>query len=156
MDVSLIFGIIFTIILISVILVFGGGVIADFFGMSGQAQVLKSIDNLGKKADELYRLAGGSSEQFKLSFSKDYKLCFFNSSDPQKHLSAGWDPDGTVIYRIKQSGYNTWYYQGTNDAAGSGVKVSYLRTATADNFCVPGGSTVYLTNRGDYVSVEPD
>jgi hypothetical protein len=154
MDVSLIFGIIFTIILISVVLVFGGEQIASLFDLSGEAQVIKSIGNLESKVDEMYRLAENSGEEFRLSFSKDYKLCFFNSSNPQRHLSAGWDLDSTVLYKINQSRYNMWYFKG-NSATGTGKAIPYMQIPTSKNFCSSGGSNVYIVNRGDFVEVEP-
>ncbi len=154
MDVSMIFGIIFTLILIGFILVFGGEQIANLLGLGTQTQVLKTIDNLQEKVDEIYRLAENSAEEFKLSFPKEYKLCFFNTSDPKQHLSAGWNPDITMLYLINQSRYNIWFYQGNNNAAGQGKRIPYLDILTDKNFCVPGGSKVYVTKRWSGVSIE--
>ena len=155
MDVSLIFGIIFTIIVISVVLVFGGEQIANLFGLSGEAQIIKSIGNLQSKVDEIYRLAENSGEDFKLTFSKDYKLCFFSPSNPQRRLSAGWNPDSTVLYRINQSGYNIWYFKGSDSASGTGKSIPYMSIPSTKNFCSTGGSEVYIVNRGNFVEVEP-
>ena len=154
MDVSMIFGIIFALILIGALLAFGLPLIEKYIKIGIDSEVLKTIDNLQKKVDEIYRLAENSAEEFKLSFPKDYKLCFFNSSDPKKHYSAGWDPDSTTLYRINQSRYNVWYYSGDDDARGDGKAIPYLDIPTEKNFCVPGGSKVYVTKRWSGVSIE--
>lgn len=159
MDVSLIFGIIFTIIVMGALIAFGWPLIADYLGFGENAQVLKSIDSLGKKIDSVYRLAEGSGAQFNLSFSKDYRLCFFNSSNPAPRYysqrSMTWDPDWTTKYSINASHYNVWYYQGQDDAAGQGKKIPYLDTPTDKNFCAPGGTALYLEKKYDWVEVKP-
>ena len=166
MDVSLIFGIIFTLIVIGALLVFGWDLIADFFGIGGESQVLRTIENLGKKVSEIYRLAEGSSEQFSLSFPKEYRLCFFNSSYPEERFysdkSRNWDPDSTTKYSINASHYNAWYYKGENDAAGSGKRIPYLEINAEppppqnnNNFCALGGSKIYIVKKWEWVEVEP-
>lgn len=158
MDVSMVFGIIFTIIVMAVLLVFGWGQIANLFGFGGEAQVLRSIDSLGKKMDMIYRNAEGSRSEFTLSFPKDYKLCFFNSSNPAAKYysdrSMSWIPDQTVKYRINQSGFNSWYYTGEDNAAGQGHNFPYLDMPTEKNFCASGGTTLSVVNMGYSVEVE--
>ena len=159
MDVSLIFGIIFTLIVIGLLLVFGGEQIANILGFGGQAQVLKTMDNLKNKVDDIYRLGEGSSEQFTLSFPKEYRLCFFNSSNPADRFysdkSMTWDPDSTVKYVINASRFNVWYHRGEDDAAGSGKSIPYLEMPTENNFCATGGKKVYIVKRYDWIEVEP-
>jgi|SRR3990172_2532244 len=159
MDVSLIFGIIFTLIVISLLLVFGGKQIADILGFGGQAQVLKSIDNLKNKIDYVYRLGDGSSDTFELSFPKEYRICFFNSSNPADRFyseqSMTWDPDSTTRYSINRSQYNTWWYSGEDDRDGQGKRIPHLEMPTENNFCATGGKKVYLVKRYDSVEIEP-
>ena len=158
MDVSLIFGIIFTIIVMGALLVFGWDQIANLLGFGGEAQTLRSIDNLNKKIDFIYRNAEGSRTEFALAFPKDFRLCFFNSSNPAPRFysdrSMTWNPDQTVLFRINQSGFNSWYYRGENDAAGHGYGFAYLGIPTEKNFCVPGGTRLSIVNRGYTVEVE--
>jgi hypothetical protein len=159
MDVSMLFGIIFTCIVIGVILIFGGEQIANFFLLGSQAQVLKTMDSLQKKVDSIYRLAEGSGSEFALSFPKDYKVCFFNSSNPAPRFYADmartWDPDSITKYRINSSHYNTWYFSGNDNAAGDGKRIPYLDIPTSKNFCIPGGGKVYVVKRFDSVEIEP-
>jgi hypothetical protein len=159
MDVSLVFGMIFTLIVIGLLLVFGWEQIAGILGFSAEAQVLKNIDNLKNKVDDTYRLGEGSSEQFTLSFPKDYSLCFFNSSNPADRFysdkSVTWDPDSTVKYLINASHYNVWYYAGSDSAAGKGKRIPYLEMPTENNFCATGGKKVYIVKKYDWVEIEP-
>ena len=159
MDVSMIFGIIFTIIIMSVILIFGAEQIANILGLGAEAQVAKSIDNLQKEVDSYYRQAEDSGGGVSLSFPKNYRLCFFNSSNPARKLysdrSLTWDPDSTTRYVINASRYNIWYYQGEDDAAGRGRRIPYLDMPTDKNFCAPGGIKIYITNTGNGVEIEP-
>ncbi|MCJ7816312.1 MAG: hypothetical protein MUP55_00505 [Candidatus Aenigmarchaeota archaeon] len=158
MDTSLVFGIIFTIIVMAALLVFGWDQIANLFGFGGEAQTLRSIDNLNKKIDFIYRNAEGSRTEFTLAFPKDYKLCFFNSSNPAPKFysdrSKTWNPDQTVKFRINQSGYNSWYYKGADDAGGHGYNFAYLDIPTEKNFCAVGGTKLSIINRGYTVEVE--
>jgi hypothetical protein len=159
MDVSMVFGIIFTIIVMAALLVFGWDQIANLLGFGGEAQVLRSIDGLGKKIDFIYRNAEGSRTEFTLSFPKDYKMCFFNSSNPAPKYysdrSRTWNPDQTVKYMINQSGFNSWYYRGSDNAAGRGHSFPYLDVPTEKNFCVPGGTKLSIVSMGYGVELEP-
>lgn len=159
MDVSMIFGIIFTIIVMAMILIFGGEQIMNMAGLGAQAQVAKAMDNLQKKVDSFYRLAEGSGGEFSLSFPQTYKVCFFNSSNPARKLYSDrtmtWDPDSTVKYMINASHFNTWYFGGTDTASGQGKRIPYLDMPTDKNFCAAGGSKVYIKNIGGGVEIEP-
>jgi hypothetical protein len=158
MDVSMVFGMIFTIIVMAALLVFGWDQIANLFGFGGEAQLLRSIDSLNKKIDDVYRLAEGSRAQFTLAFPKSYSLCFFNASDPSPKFysdkSKTWNPDQTVKFRINQSGFNSWWYSGSDTATGDGYRLSYLEIPTSKNFCSLGGSKLSIVNRGYSVEVE--
>jgi hypothetical protein len=155
MDVSPIFGIIFTIIVMVFLLVFG--LMYNPGPIEEEAQLGRTIKMLGERIDNIYRNAEGSRTEFMLSFSKNYRLCFFNSSNPESRFysdsSMTWDPDQTVKFRINQSGYNSWYYKGEDNAAGYGYSFSYLAMPTEKNFCAIGGSKIYLVNRGIGVEV---
>ena len=155
----MIFGIIFTIIVMGAIIAFGWPEIAKVIGLGEESKVLKDIDNLNKKIDSLYRLAEGSEDHFKLSFSTDYKLCFFNSSNPASRYysqrSMIWNPGTTTKYLINSSHYNIWYYNGQDESAGQGKRIPYLDMPTENNFCTPGGTTLYLVKKYDWVEVEP-
>jgi hypothetical protein len=152
MDVSMVFGLIFTCIVISAILIFGWEQITNFFGIGSQAQLAKTAENLKKNVDSVYGLAEGSGAEFRLALPKEYRLCFFNSSNPAARFYASransWDPDTTTKYRINASGYNTWYF------SGDGVTIPHLDMPTNKNFCAPGGSDVYIVKRFEGVEIE--
>ena len=158
MDVSMVFGIMFTIIVMAALIVFGWDQIANLFGFGGEAQIMRSIENINKKIDFIYRNAENSRSEFTLAFPKSYSLCFFNSSDPSPRFysdrSMTWNPDQTVKFMINQSGFNSWYYSGEDTAAGHGYAFRYLDIPTAKNFCSLGGSRLSIVNRGYSVEVE--
>jgi|GEM_PF-717737 len=158
MDPSMVFGIIFTIIVMGVLIVFGWDQIATIFGFGGEAQIIRTIDNLNKKVDYIYRNAEGSRAEFTLAFPKSYSLCFFNASDPSPRFysdkSMTWNPDQTVKFRINQSGFNSWWYAGGDTAQGKGYRFSYLEIPTAKNFCSLGGTKLSIVNRGYSVEIE--
>jgi len=153
----MVFGIIFTIILIAAILIFGSGIINDLIHIIEESQVSGSIDNLQKKVSYIHSNADGSGAEFILSFPIHYKLCFFNSSNPESKFysdkSRTWDPDQTTKLRINQSSFNSWCYEGSDNAGGHGYAFSYLDISTEKNFCASGGSKIYLVNKGGMVEI---
>ena len=158
MDVSMVFGIIFTLIVMGLLLVFGWQQIANLFGIGEEAQVASTIKGLEKKIDDLYYKAEGSRASFVLSFPKEYRMCFFSPANPSPQFyqdkSMTWNPGQTTKYRINQSSYNSWHYKGNNDEAGDGYIFPHLQMPAEKNFCATGQSKIYIVNTG-MVKIEP-
>ncbi len=152
MDVSMVFGIVFTVIVIAIILVFGGEQLAAFFGFSSQAQVLKEIKAIQQKADKVYYMAENSGVPVTISIPSGYKICFLNTSDLRTKVYSSdlmsWKVDPAINTLIKNNGYNIWYSGGkTKD----GYTIANL--VTEKNFCTVSGMEIYLKNTGYEVEV---
>ena len=67
MDTSMVFAIIFAIIVIGLLLAFGLGQVSGIFCFNGVAQVDKSMKDLGNAVDNIYNMAEGNSQMFTVS-----------------------------------------------------------------------------------------
>lgn len=159
MSVGMIFGIIFAILVMVMILVFGSDVIVSIFCMGNDAQTQKTIQNLQTFVDNLYLLPSGSGDYFTLNLPRDSKICFVNTTypgpvfypDPLKT----WDPDKVYQRIIKEEGYNIWYHHCSGQ---SGGKIDHLYIGKEDtkNFCAKPGMKLYLENVGRWVAIIED
>ena len=151
MNVGLVFGIIFALFLITMVLVFGTGVITDVFSFGSEAQVQKAIKNLEREVEELYYMARDSSINYRMNIPGSYRVCFVNLSFPEKkkyypNPENTWNPGYTTVYRIDSKGYNIWYYKGKDDEKGNGYRVPYL--SVPESFCATKNTKLYLVNHG--------
>jgi hypothetical protein len=156
MDAGMVFGIIFTIFVMGIILVFGWDQISNFLGFGVKAQISRELESIKQKVDKVYNMAENSEESHTLSISSPNKICFFNSSNPSARIysddSISWKPDPVYRTLIKNEGYNTWYYAGDTK---NGYTIPKLDMPTDKNFCAPGGSKIYIIRMYDGVEIEP-
>ncbi len=148
MNVGMVFMVIFTIVVIGLVLVFGMGQIINIFCLANEAQTIKAIKDLENEVDNLYILAEGASKQFDLGIPSDAEFCFVNPSNPEANILKGWDPDPVIVSLITENGYNLWY---THCTGQNGYKIPYL--SPKDNFCVKSGVIFYMENKGIYVDI---
>jgi hypothetical protein len=77
MNIGLIFGMIVSIVVIGLLIVFGYDQIANMQQLQQQAELLRSIENFKAAVDRVYSLSGESSEKFTLTFPASvHKVCF--------------------------------------------------------------------------------
>ena len=157
MNVGMVFAMIFTLLVIGFLLIFGSGQISKMFGLSYEAQVQKTIKDIEKKVQDLYTLSEGSTLPYNLALPQGTKICFVNPEDPSPRFYSDpvetWDPDRWEQDMIKSKGYNIWYYLPNSDA-GYGYTINHLRPAR-DSFCSKFGRRVFFINTGLWVEVEP-
>jgi hypothetical protein len=157
MSVGMIFGIIFAILVMGMLLIFGSDVITSIFCMGSDAQTQKVIGNLQDFVDELYTLPSGSGDYFTLNLPGDSKMCFVNSSHPEPvtypEQFKNWKPNTIIQSIIKEEGYNIWYQQCSGL---SGGKIDHLHIAEGGNFCTKSGMKLYLQNVGRWVTIIED
>ena len=156
MDAGMVFGLIFTICVMAMILFFGLDQIADFFGFGTETQVHRELKEVAQDVDRIYNMAENSGEPHTLSIPESTKICFFNSSNPSPRIyaddSISWKPDAAFRTIIKSEGYNTWYYAGSKRG---GYAIHNLDMPSDKNFCAPGGTRVYITRMYNGVVIEP-
>jgi hypothetical protein len=156
MSVGMIFGIIFAIVVIVMLLAFGSGVISDIFCMGSDAQLHKTINDLQNVVDQIYALPSGSGDFFTISLPGGSKLCFVNSTDPKTVIYPdqlkNWRPDKVYQRIIMDEEYNIWYQQCSGQSGGN---INHMYIDPDSNFCASPGMSIYLQNvRGRVVIVE--
>ncbi len=152
MNTSLVFGIIFAIIVIAFVLVFGAEQITNIFCVGNTAQVSKAVNDLENEVENVYNLGQGSSMPFLVKIPKDSLICLINYDDPSPMNNWNPDPDifESINYSVRNKGQNVWIDYGcAND---EGYRISHLRLS--ENFCVDTGTELYLENMGSYVRIE--
>ena len=157
MDAGMAFAIIFALIMIGMILVFGIGQIGNIFCLSSDAQVASSIKDLDSMVDQVYALSEGSSRLYDLALPGDARFCFVNTTSPEipaayteEQSRHDWKPDPVYSAEINESGYNLWYQQ---CSGWYGYAFKNLRVQNGKSFCVDSGDSLYLVNKGRFVEV---
>jgi len=149
MNIGMVFAIIFAVIVLGFVIVFGWQQIVNIMCLGNEAQTGKAIKDLETSAQSLYGKALGSSSVFKLAIPGDSKFCFINSSNPRSNPGGGWRPDPVIERMIENNGYNLWY---SHCSGQSGYEINHL--LVSENFCVRSGAELYLENIGSGVSIE--
>jgi len=153
MDVGLVFGIIFAIILIGAVFVYGFDLIKGFFCTGSDAQTLKAVKDLEVSVKDLYALSEGSTLPFKLHLPGDAKICFINPDDLSPNIPKGWNPDSTLMELLNTSG--TSFYRSNLWIEKCSEKIGYKipHLLPAYNFCATQGDELFLENKGYWVEV---
>jgi len=171
------FAIIFTIIIIGFLFVFAFPQISTMIGMGGEAQINKVVKDLDSVVEEAYHLAEGSSRLFTLSMPSTAKVCFLDLNNPTTCAYAqkwkSWCPGNPTCEFGKTEEFivvdqtlldptnpqymsNIWIYRSEQDF-GEGYEIPGLEPVCdrtdCCSFCVPGGTRLYLENKGLYVEV---
>jgi len=148
MNAGMVFVIIFAIVVMGLVLVFGANQIINIFCFANDAQTSKTIKDLKTEVDNLYILSEGSSKLFDLLIPSDAEFCFVNPSSPEANPMKGWKPDPVVLSFITENDYNLWY---THCSGKNGYNIAHLMPP--ENFCVKSGTTLYMENKGMYVEI---
>jgi len=161
MDVSLVFAMIFAIIFIGLLLVFGMGQITNMFCFNGNAQMDKAVKDLETEAGTVYNLAEGASKLFRVSIPAGSSICVINTTDPNPNDAGYWLPNTDqmpiITNKIRLRSANIWinYNCGNNEQT---YKIAHLKAVRSPgasgtgSFCALGGQSIYLENAGDYVA----
>jgi len=152
MDTTLVFGIIFAIIVIGLLFVFGIEQIGGIFCLGNTAQVDKAVKDLENAVEGVYNLADGSALPFKVAISRNARICLINHSNtvPMNNWNPHPDLYESINYTMYTKRQNVWIEYGCGPD--SGYRIRYLRIS--ENFCVGGGTELYLENKGYYVTIE--
>lgn len=148
MNIGMVFAVIFTIIVLSFLIIFWSDSITKFICLSSDAQIQKTIDDLKGIVEDLRYTSEGSSRRFELHIPLDTKLCFVNPKDTKRNPTYHWEPDPVFEKMIATNGYNIWY---TSCSGSGGEKIKSIKTKY--NFCSFSGDTIYFENKGYFIQV---
>jgi hypothetical protein len=161
MQVGAVFGIIFAIIVMALLLAFGSGQIINIICLGNLAQTNKAIRDLEFLVDGIQASGPESSDTFGVSIPGNARLCFVDPEHPEPNFLGRWnpDPDSFIELDIKEKGYNLWIEYGCG-SSDKGYRMDYVvvrgpSDTTNRNFCIGSGETLLLTNIGVEVRVEP-
>lgn len=160
MDTSMVFGIIFAIIVIGLVLAFGGQQIVSLFCVGETAQVQREVREIERQVFDVYNMGTGTTKPYTINLPSNVKLCFLDPQDytPENYANPlyDWSPQRILVEHIlnaPESQYyqsNVWIeYSCTGEKAGR--KTSYLRPEK--NFCAVDNTRVYMENMGTYVEI---
>ena len=148
----MVFAMVFTIIVMGLILVFGFDQIISIFNLGGQAQCQSVIKKIDKQVQSVYSYATGSGVPVKINIPDNCRICFVNSTDPSERMYTDkdktWNPD--IVYQklIEEKGYNIWWEYSGNKG---GYTIKHL--AVKKSFCVKRNQKIYIENLGRSVGV---
>jgi hypothetical protein len=148
MNIGMVFAVIFTVILISFLLIFWSGGLTRFLCLSSDAQTHKVVSDIKRLSEELGYTSEGSAKRFQLGLPSETRFCFVNPENPSSNPSRGWDSDPVYEAIIKENRYNLWYYYCSGK---NGVRIPNLRAKY--NFCSGSGDVVFFENMGLYVEI---
>ena len=164
MDTSLVFAMIFAIIFIGLLLVFGMGQITNMFCFNGIAQVDKSVKDLDNEAQAMYNLAEGASKVFRVNVPTGSSVCVINTTDISPNPGGYWTPNPDLLpvigEKVRARNANVWinYNCGNNEQTYRIEHLKAVRTpgaSGAGSFCAGPGSSIYLENMGAFVAASP-
>jgi len=160
-DASLVFAMIFAVIFIGLLLVFGMGQITNMFCFNGMAQIDKAVKDLDNDVQNVYNLAEGASELFRVSVPSGSSICVVNTTDPGINTPGYWMPNPdlmpVITQQIRLKDANLWinYNCGSNEQT---YKIAHLKAVRqpgatgTGSFCASSGESIYLENAGTYVA----
>ncbi|MBI4182223.1 MAG: hypothetical protein HY520_04625 [Candidatus Aenigmarchaeota archaeon] len=160
MDPGMAIAIIFTLIVIGVIIVFGFGQIGGLFCTGANAQLFKAVQDLEDTVEEVHVLARGSAKTYRVAVPSDTSLCFVNQTNPAPHPYTNpaytWNPDPLVIDEFLQNPASPAYQAPVwmtpcGSVLGEGYQMKYL--SPSRSFCAPGGTTLLIENVGRTVDI---
>ncbi len=156
MNVGMVFGMIFSIIIIGFVLYFGYTYIGEYMGIQSDAGLMQQILSIDSTTSEIYNMAYESSRSFTVSMSSGSgKLCFVDTDNPSANPDGGW-PDSEILRKMVTSYENNVLILDSGGMYKEGKKIDHLVPYRRENFCVSSPTRLILMNEGDHVSVRID
>jgi len=142
MNVGMIFGIIFALILIGFLMVYGIKTITQLFGFAGEASFEKNVRDFQTAVNDVYQLSMGSTQKFHFRITSDIeRICFINRAD-----KSIWGDDPIMSELVSEG--NNLIVSGKKIKA---YKINHMLPST--NFCIEEAGDVLLVNKGRWVDV---
>jgi len=150
-DVSIPFNMIFTIVLLVALVIFGFYVITEWGKMQELAQIDTAVDSIRDVVDDwYYNTWPDSTKLYTIQIPGSSTFCFIDPENPQTRLAGGWESNEIIESMITENGYNLWIkYQ--NGASQMGKVIDHMYVS--QNFCASSGEELKLENTGENVEV---
>lgn len=153
MNVGMVFGIIFAVIVVVFLLAGGMKMITDLLGFGELGQISAQMERLGNTIrDEVYWLPIGGSQPFDFSLTQGTaRVCFFDYLDPAANPDMGWEGNNVIEYHIRQMNYTVYYFLKDGQEDGHAL----ARARVLQSFCTQSSIRLMLISRGSYVEIVP-
>jgi hypothetical protein len=159
------FAIVFTLIVMGFLLVFGYQQITQWFGFQEETQVMKVLKEMEEMARRNFDKSEGSTDIYRVRLPERAGICFVDPTGAKRIYERGktaqnWDPENpdAVKVMMKNNGYNVFYYT-ESQAKLEGYKIDILGPApdgrNVGNFCARNGMSIKFINQGLKVEVQP-
>ncbi len=151
MNVGLIFGIIFAIIVMGMLIVFGMQNIGSVIEVSCESHIGQEMINIEKAVDKVRTFSQGSSiELIVLVPSCVERVCFVDPQHPEiENKKGGWMTNDFISDLVSSNGHNVVLLK--DDGSYDGYTVSKLRPV--ENFCITTKEKTVLRNMGSRIEI---
>ena len=150
MNVGLVFGIIFAVIVIGFILFFGIKYMGEMSETACKSQAGQQISNLEKAVKSTLALSQGSSQELRVILPNCYeKMCFVDTEHPESYPEGGWEPDERTKMMTYQEKKNVFLFK--PNGVVEGWRIEKLKPHI--NFCMSSTKKVILRNTGSLVEI---
>ncbi len=149
MNVGLVFGIIFAIIVMGFLLFFGYSRIIEILELNEDVLIKKQMTDLEKTADRVFEMSMGTTQDFDFKFYKTINnVCFIDPENPDSNQAMGWELDDYLKKLIDDGKYNMIIF--INDMP-DGNNITHV--LPLENFCIDKPGKLWLENKGTYVDI---
>ncbi len=150
MNMNLLFGIIFAIIIMMAVLFFGVGQFGNLTDLNTQTAFYNQINDFESAVKKTAEMSMGSTQKFDFNIpSTMHKICFIDRNNPESNSAGNWELTNINEKLITDYDYNFFIYE--TETKSEGKKINYL--IPLENFCIKGKKTLWLENKGRYVTI---
>lgn len=151
MNVGLVFGIIFAIIVMGFTLFFGFKYINEVMSLSCESQMGQQVTNLENGVESTLALSMDSVQKLKIIIPACIeKMCFVDPDYPElESAEGGWAPDGFLTDFISRYKYNVVIIKSSGQI--DGYEIDKFKPYI--NFCLTSTKTANLRNTGTIVEI---
>jgi len=152
MNVNMVFALLFAIIIIMVVLFFGTTQFGNLININSETTFYNDMNKFDGVVAKVASMSLDSEQKFDFKLSGNTeKVCFVNRNRPDSNPEGGWKLTNILEHIITDGDYNLLIFEKGKDVP-TGRRVDYL--IPESNFCIKARKTLWLVNKGRYVSIE--
>lgn len=154
MNVDFVFGIIFALIVIGLLLFFGFEQITKIIGINKDVLLKEQMTNLEKTADKVFEMSMGSTQDFDFKFYDVLeKVCFINTDDPSPNPGEDWDPTPFLVNITDRYHPNMIVFEKVAAGLAKPDWYNISHISPDQSFCMVFEGKLWLENKGTYVNI---